>query len=80
MIENIKVGDVYEGKVKGIKEYGAFVEIEPGLDGLCHISEFSDQRINRVEDVVNVGDPLKVKVIKVDLDKKRISLSHKQVE
>ena len=79
MIEKINVGDVYEGKVKGVKEFGAFVELEPGLDGLCHISEFSNERVERMSDVVKVGDTLKVKVIKVDVRAKRVSLSHKQI-
>lgn len=80
MIEKVKVGEIIEGKVKGIKEFGAFVEVMPGLDGLCHISEFSEERINDIRDIVNVGDTLKVKVIKVDVGAKRISLSHKQTK
>lgn len=77
--KTVNVGEIYEGTVKGIKEFGAFVEVLPGLDGLCHISEFSEERVNNMEDVVQLGDTLKVKVIKVDPRTKKISLSHKQV-
>lgn len=71
-----KVGDVIEGKVVGIKEFGAFVELAPGRDGLVHISELANTRVNKVEDVVAIGDVLKVKVMKQD-DQGRLSLSHK---
>jgi len=72
-----KIGKLYDGKVKKITTFGAFIEIMPGTDGLCHISELSNQRINRVEDFTKEGDSLKVKVIKID-DQGRIGLSHKQ--
>jgi len=71
-----EVGDVFEGKVVKIMEFGAFVQIAPGKDGLCHISELAKERVNRVEDVVKEGDMLKVKLLKID-DKGRMSLSHK---
>ena len=71
-----KVGDVIEGKVVAIKEFGAFVELAPGRDGLVHISELANTRVNKVEDVVALGDVLKVKVMKQD-DQGRLSLSHK---
>ncbi|CAN5353906.1 polyribonucleotide nucleotidyltransferase [soil metagenome] len=72
----IKVGTIYEGKVSSIKDFGAFIEIAPGRDGLCHISEIDYARINRVEDVLGVGDKITVKVIAID-DQGRIKLSRK---
>ncbi len=69
-------GMIYEGTVSGIKEFGAFVEILPGIDGLCHISELSDQRIRATEDVCKVGDKMWVKCIAVD-DRGRIKLSRR---
>jgi len=67
-----------EGVVTRIAEFGAFVEMAPGVEGLIHISELSDRRIRRVEDVVKVGQPVKVKVLSVDEDRRRMSLSLKQ--
>ncbi len=70
-------GRLYEGTVTGIKEFGAFVEILPGQDGLCHISELADTRIRAVEDVCKVGDRMWVKVLAVD-DRGRIKLSRRE--
>ncbi len=70
------VGDTFDGKVVKIMEFGAFVEFVPGKDGLVHISELSNDRVNKVEDVVKEGDSLRVKLMKLD-DKGRYSLSHK---
>ena len=70
-------GRIYEGTVTGIKEFGAFVEILPGQDGLCHISELADTRIRAVEDVCKVGDKMWVKVIAVD-DRGRVKLSRRE--
>ena len=70
-------GKIYEGTVTGIKEFGAFVEILPGQDGLCHISELADTRIRAVEDVCKVGDKIWVKVIAVD-DRGRVKLSRRE--
>ncbi|NLB55748.1 MAG: S1 RNA-binding domain-containing protein, partial [Lentisphaerae bacterium] len=70
-------GAIYEGTVTGIKEFGAFVEIFPGKDGLVHISELADFRVKKVEDVCQVGDSMTVKCIGVD-DRGRIKLSRKQ--
>ena len=70
-------GRLYEGTVTGIKEFGAFVEILPGQDGLCHISELADTRIRAVEDVCKVGDKIWVKVIAVD-DRGRVKLSRRE--
>jgi len=59
-------GEIYEGTVRSIKEYGAFVEIMPGKDGLLHISEVAHERINRVEDVLREGDKIQVKLVKIE--------------
>jgi polyribonucleotide nucleotidyltransferase len=74
---SVKVGKIYDGKVSSVKDFGAFVEILPGRDGLCHISELSDDYVNSVSDICNVGDQLKVKVISVD-DHDRVKLSHRE--
>ncbi len=71
-----KVGEVYEGVVKRIVDFGAFVEILPGTDGLLHISQIENRRINNVRDVLKEGDRVKVKVIGID-DQNRIKLSRK---
>jgi len=76
--EGVKVGKIYTGRVSGIKDFGAFVEITPGQDGLCHISELSDGYVQKVSDVCHIGDEMRVKVILVD-DTGRIKLSRKQV-
>ncbi len=76
MTAEVKVGKIYTGTVVSIKDFGAFVEIAPETDGLCHVSELSDQYVERVTDVVNVGDEIKVKVILID-DTGRIKLSRK---
>ncbi len=68
-------GSVATGKVVRITTFGAFVELEPGVDGLVHISQCALTRINKVEDAVNVGDVVNVKVLSVDPEAKRISLS-----
>jgi len=72
----IKVGSVYKGKVVSIKDFGCFVEIVPGTDGMCHISELSDGFLKNVHDKVRLGDDLMVKVLAVD-DNGKIRLSHK---
>jgi polyribonucleotide nucleotidyltransferase len=74
--EDIKVGRIYEGRVTSVKDFGAFIEIAPGKDGLCHISELSDNYVRNVSDVCKVGDKLRVKVIAVD-DQNRVKLSRK---
>ena len=77
--EKYPVGDVVEGKVVRITTFGAFVELETGLDGLVHISQCALGRVNKVEDAVTVGDVVRVKVLGVDTEKKRISLSIREV-
>jgi polyribonucleotide nucleotidyltransferase len=76
MTAEIEVGQTYQGRVVSTKEFGAFVEVLPGKDGLCHISELADFRVNRTEDVVKVGDVIWVKCIGID-DKGRVKLSRK---
>jgi polyribonucleotide nucleotidyltransferase len=82
MIENIvreaKVGEYYEGKVKRIEKFGAFVELFPGKDGLLHISEIQEERTKEVEDVLKLDDVVKVKVIEIDRQG-RVNLSRKIV-
>ena len=79
MTAEVEIGKTYRGKVKTIKQFGAFVELIPGKDGLCHISEMAEHRVNKVEDVMNEGDMVNVKVIAID-NLGRIKLSHKQAE
>lgn len=78
LTEEVRVGKVYDGKVTSIKDFGAFVEIVPGRDGLCHISELDDKFVGRVEDVVKIGQRMEVKVIAID-EHDRIKLSRKAV-
>jgi polyribonucleotide nucleotidyltransferase len=78
LCEEIKVGTVYTGKVVSTKDFGAFIELAPGTDGMCHISELADGYVKSVGDVVKIGDVVKVKVILVD-DQGRIKLSRKAV-
>jgi len=73
---SIQIGRVYEGRVTSVKDFGAFVELVPGKDGLCHISELSDEYVSSVGDVCRVGDVMRVKVIAVD-DQDRVKLSRK---
>ena len=77
--EKYPEGEIVDGKVVRITDFGAFVELEPGLDGLVHISQCSTTRVAKVEDAVKVGEEVKVKVLGVDPEKKRISLSIRQV-
>jgi len=77
--EKYPVGSIVEGKVVRITTFGAFVELEPGLDGLVHISQCALTRIAKVEDAVNVGDVIRVKVLDVNPEARRISLSIRAV-
>jgi polyribonucleotide nucleotidyltransferase len=78
LCEEVKVGQIYSGKVVSMKDFGAFIELAPGTDGMCHISELADGYVKSVADVVKLGDVVKVKVINVD-DQGRIKLSRKAV-
>jgi len=79
LLGKIEPGQVLEGTVRNIKEFGAFVDLG-GIDGLVHISDLSYGRVKKVEEVVNVGDKVRVKVLKIEKDGERISLGMKQVE
>jgi small subunit ribosomal protein S1 len=72
-------GDVKKGKVTKLTNFGVFVELEPGLEGLLHISELADHKLESPEDVVKVGDEIEVKVLRVDADERKIGLSRKQI-
>jgi polyribonucleotide nucleotidyltransferase len=76
MTKEIEIGTMYQGRVVSIKEFGAFVEVFPGKDGLVHISELADFRVNRTEDVAKIGEMIWVKCIGID-DKGRVKLSRK---
>jgi polyribonucleotide nucleotidyltransferase len=71
-----QVGELYYGKVVRILQFGAFVELAPGKDGMVHISKLAERRVEKVEDVVNIGDMIWVKVTEID-DKGRVNLSYK---
>lgn len=75
----VEIGKIYEGKVTGITKFGAFVEIENGISGMVHISEVSNSFVNDINDVLKIGDAVKVKVIK-KTDDGKISMSIKQTE
>ncbi|MCH7567350.1 MAG: winged helix-turn-helix domain-containing protein, partial [Nitrospirae bacterium] len=71
LTEEVKVGKIYEGRVSSVKDFGAFVEILPGKDGLVHISELSEEYVQSVADICQVGDKMPVKVIAID-DQERV--------
>jgi len=79
LTEEPEVGKVYEGKVVSIKDFGAFINIMPGIDGMVHISQLSNERVERVEDVLHEGQIVKVKLTGID-ERGRLSLSIKDVE
>ena len=79
MSEGVEIGKVYTGKVKKIMEYGAFVNILPGKDGLVHISQISNERVNNDRDVMAEGDDVQVKVLDID-GQGRVKLTMKDVE
>jgi polyribonucleotide nucleotidyltransferase len=77
VVAEVEVGKIYKGLVRTIKDFGAFVEVLPGQDGLLHISEMADYRVQKVEDICKVGDTVTVKVVDVD-QRGRIRLSRKE--
>ena len=79
MSDVVEIGKVYTGKVKKIMEYGAFVNILPGKDGLVHISQISDERVNNVRDVMAEGDDVQVKVLDID-GQGRVKLTMKDID
>ncbi len=76
--EDVQLDRIYNGRVTSIKDFGAFIEVRPGQDGLCHISELSDGYVKQVSDVCQIGDEVRVKVIAID-DQGRIKLSRRTV-
>jgi polyribonucleotide nucleotidyltransferase len=76
IVREVEPGEIFEGKVVRLMDFGAFVEVLPGKDGLVHISQLANYRVNKVEDVVHIGDTLKVQVSEID-DQGRINLTHK---
>jgi polyribonucleotide nucleotidyltransferase len=76
IVREVEAGEIFEGKVVRLMDFGAFVEVLPGKDGLVHISQLANYRVNKVEDVVKIGDTLKVQVSEID-DQGRINLTHK---
>jgi len=82
MIKNLtaeaELGETYTGKVVSIRDFGAFIEILPGIEGLCHVSELAKEYVKNVKDVVSVGDTVEVKVINID-DQGRVKVSRKAV-
>ena len=79
LTEEPEVGKVYDGTVVTIKDFGAFVNIMPGIDGMLHVSQISDKRVDNVSDVLKVGQKIKVKLVAID-DRGRLSLTMKKVE
>lgn len=79
LTREVTVGEAFEGEVVRLMEFGAFVQILPGKDGLVHVSELAPWRVEKVTDIVNIGDKVKVKVIEID-EKGRVNLSMKQAE
>jgi small subunit ribosomal protein S1 len=71
-------GDVVKGKVTKLTNFGVFVELEPGLEGLLHISELADHKVDSPEEVVKVGDEIEVKILRVDRTDRKIGLSRKK--
>lgn len=80
VVEKCSEGDIIEGTVVRTAPFGAFVEIEAGVDGLIHISQLANRRVEKPEDVVTVGEKIQVKVLSIDEEKKRIGLSLKEVQ
>ena len=78
--EKYHEGDIVDGTVVRIAPFGAFVELDPGVDGLVHISQMADYRVEKPEDVVSVNEQIKIKIISIDPEEKRIGLSIKQVQ
>ena len=76
IVREVEVGKVYEGKVIRIEKYGAFVELWPGTEGLVHISRLAKEKVEKVEDVVSLGDVILVKATKID-ERGRVDLSRR---
>jgi small subunit ribosomal protein S1 len=78
--EKYKPGQLVSGKVTKITNFGVFVGLEDNLEGLLHISELSDQKVENPEDLVKVGDDIEVRVLRVDSDERKIGLSRRRVD
>ena len=76
-IHELKIGNTYDARVKKIIDVGAIVELKEGYDGLVHISEISDQHVTDIHEVLTEGEEVKVKLLSIDEDKKRVSFSIK---
>jgi polyribonucleotide nucleotidyltransferase len=79
LTEEPEVGRIYTGRVTGVKDYGAFVEVVPGTDGLVHVSQLDTQRVRNVSDIVSVGDEITVMITKIDKRSGKIRLSRRAV-
>lgn len=77
---NYKVGDIIDVQIISIAQFGAFARIIPGVDGLIHISQIADRKIDKIQDVLSVGDTVKAIIKEIDLDKKRVALSIRELE
>ncbi|NLK42896.1 MAG: S1 RNA-binding domain-containing protein, partial [Tissierellia bacterium] len=75
---NVNIGDIVEGTVVNLLDFGAFVRLKEGVDGLLHVSQISKEHVNKPSDVLNIGDKIKVKVIDINGEDKKISLSLKE--
>lgn len=78
--QNYRPGMVVRGHVTKIANFGVFVELEPGLEGLLHISEISDQKVEKPEDMLKIGQEVEVKILRVDSDERKIGLSLKRAQ
>jgi len=78
LLKDVEIGEIYEGEVKRIMAFGAFIEVLPGKEGLLHISKMENYRVEKVEDVMNIGDKVTVKVSEID-NQGRINLSRKEL-
>jgi len=79
-LETLKEGDIIEGTVVRIAPFGAFIQLDPGVDGLVHISQLADYRVEKPEDVVSVNQVVKVKILSIDPQEKRIGLSIREAQ
>lgn len=79
-VDKYAVGSIVEGKVVRMVPFGAFIELEPGVDGLVHISQIANKRVEKPEDELKIGEIIKVKVIDVNAESKKISLSKKEAD
>ena len=80
VLEKYQEGDVIDGTIVRIAPFGAFVEVEPGVDGLVHISQLANRRVEKPEDVVQVGQEVRIKILSIDPNEKRIGLSIKEAQ